>query len=139
MGKALRNGRAFDWNSLQVDMLGNIVIGITEIEFGDKQNKVNNYAQGPHPSSRGYGNIEPKCSITLEQKEIERIKETLPRGQSLRDIAPFTITVSWTENYRPVTYKIKGCEFTDNMRSIKQGDTNSLVKCELIVAEIEES
>lgn len=134
----LINGRAYDWASIALQMLGQTVMGITAISYGNKQEKVNNYGAGTAPVSRGYGKREPNASVTLEMKEVERIQAALPPGGSLLDVKPFPIVVSYVNDSNAlITHTLVMAEFTENKREIKTGDTNIEVELPLIVAAIE--
>jgi hypothetical protein len=133
----LVNGRAYDWASIKVQMLGLSLIGIVAVMYEDTQEKVNNPGAGIFAASRGYGKYEAKATITLEMKEVERIQGALKPGQRLQDIGPFTVVIAYrNESNRLITHKVRGCEFTNNKRQIKAGDTSVEVELELIVADI---
>jgi hypothetical protein len=133
----LINGRAYDWASLRAQLLGQTVAGITAVSYEDTQEKVNNYGAGINPTSRGLGKIEPKASITLEMKELERIQAALPPGGRIQDIAPFPISISYVNTSNQlVNHTLHNCEFTNNKREIKTGDTNIEVELELIISHI---
>jgi len=132
------NGRAYDWASIKLQLLGQTITGVTAISYSDKQDKANNKGAGIYASSRGYGAYEAMASITLEAKEVERIQAALPPGQRLQDIKPFNIIVAYVnESNVMVKHTIKDCEFTNNMRDLKAGDTNIEVALELITSAIE--
>jgi hypothetical protein len=131
------NGRAYDWASVRMQLLGITVLGVTAISYGTKQNKVNNFGAGNDPVSRGYGQRESNASITLEMKETERIQNALKPGQTLMDIGPFTITVAYrNESNKVITHKLMNAEFTENKRDLKAGDTSVMVEHELIISHI---
>ncbi|MDX5437297.1 MAG: hypothetical protein LPK03_08890 [Pontibacter sp.] len=138
MDTPLINGRAYSWADVKVMLLGKKVDGITAINYGDTQEKQNNYGAGIHASSRGYGKLEATASITLEKKEVERIQAALGPGRRLQDIAPFPITVAYVnEANLAVTHKLFNCEFTNNKREVKAGDMNIEVELELILSHIQ--
>jgi hypothetical protein len=133
----LINGRAYDWASLRAQLLGLSVTGITAVMYEDTQNKTNNQGAGIFASSRGYGAYEAKASITLEMKEVERIQQQLPPGKRLQDIGPFNVTIAYVnESNRMVRHTLHNCEFTNNKRDLKAGDTNIEVELELIISHI---
>lgn len=132
------NGRAYDWASLRAQMLGQTVVGITAVSYKIKQEKVNNFAGGVNPVSRGYGKREPEASITLEMKEVERIMAALPPGGSLLDVPPFPVVISFVNSSNQlVTHTLHNCEFLENGRELKTGDTNVEVELPLILSHIE--
>ena len=134
----LVNGRAYDWASVVLQLLGQTVIGVTAISYGHKQEKVNNYGAGVNPVSRGYGKREPTASITLEMKEVERIQAAVPAGGSLLDIAPFPIVISYVnDSNQLITHTLHACEFTENKREVKTGDAEIQVELPLVISYIE--
>jgi hypothetical protein len=133
----LINGRAYDWASLKAQLLGQTIAGITAVMYEDTQAKVDNGGAGTMPTSRGYGKYEAKASVTLEMKEVERIQAAVGTGRRLQDIPPFNIIISYVnESNLLVTHTLWNCEFTNNKREIKTGDTNIDVQLELIISHI---
>jgi hypothetical protein len=133
----LINGRAYDWASLKAQILGQTVAGITAVSYEDTQEKTNNHGAGTMPVSRGYGKYEAKASVTLEMKEVEKIQAALGKGRRLQDIPMFNIVISYVnESNILVTHTIWNCEFTNNKREIKTGDTNIDVQLELVCSHI---
>ncbi len=132
------NGAAYAWADIRLQLLSQTVAGVTAISYGVKQEKVNNYGAGTNPVSRGLGKREPEASITLEMKEVERIQAALPPGGSLLDIKPFPIAVSFVNSANMlVTHTLHNCEFTENKRDMKTGDTQIEVQLPLILSHIE--
>ncbi len=135
----LINGRAYDWASLKLRLLGQLVLGVTAVSYEETQEKVNNYGAGTLPVSRGLGKIEPKASLTLEMKELERIMASAKAQglQRLQDIPPFPVVVAYlNEANVVVTHTLNNCEFTNNKREVKSGDTQIEVELELILSHI---
>ena len=133
----LINGRAYDWPSIRLQLLGQTVAGVTAISYDDMQEKVNNWGAGTMPVSRGLGKYEAKGSVTLEMKELERIQAALPAGGRIQDIPPFPVVVSYVNSSNlQITHTLHGCEFMGNKREIKTGDTNIEVELELIISHI---
>lgn len=139
MPAPLVNGTRHSWASIETNMLGRTISGITSIEYEDNQEKVDNYGAGVFPVSRGLGKYEAKAKIGLHAYEIDAIQAALGPGQRLTNIAPFNIVVS----YKPVgsdlliTHVIRNCEFKSNKRSVKTGDTAIENEFELITSHID--
>jgi hypothetical protein len=133
----LINGVAYSWADINAQMLGRTVLGITAISYEDEQEIADNYGAGQFATSRGYGQNKFKGSITLEMKESERLVEAVPTGR-LQDIPPFPIVISY-ENAanKIITHKLLMCQFKNNKRNVKSGDTNVEVEHELVIAKIE--
>jgi len=133
----LINGVAYSWADINAFLLGRTVLGITAISYEDEQEITDNYGAGMYATSRGYGQAKYKGSLTLEMKESERLVEAVPSGR-LQDIPPFPITVSYENTANKiVTHKLLMCQFKNNKRSVKSGDTNVEVEHELVIAQIQ--
>ena len=139
MSTPLINGTRHSWADVKINILGRTVSGISAISYEDKQEKQNNYGAGVYPVSRGIGKYEANAKVTLHAYEAEAINKALGVGKRLQDVPMFDIIVS----YLPVgsdglvTHVIRNCEFTNNKRDIKQGDTVIEVELELITSHIE--
>ena len=116
-------------------------MGITKLEYGRKQEKVNNFGWNSEPISRGYGRIEYNCSIEIYADEMRRIINSAPNNDLL-NIPPFTITVVYGNQpgqggvvvpYKDVIYN---CEFADSNISFNEGDTKCLVTIPITCAGI---
>jgi len=135
--KVYWGGKDMGWGHVQILMLGSIVEEVTSIKYDIKQEKTNNYGSGIMPKSRSYGKVEFEASITLNQKEVQKIYDKLPPGNSLIDIAPFDITIAFvSDGYRPVTHRILNAEFLDEGIEAKQGDSKIEKDYKLIVANV---
>jgi hypothetical protein len=137
MPTPLLNGINFSWANIKVNLFGVPVIGITDVEYGRKMKKENNYGYGQDPISRGYGNIENEGSITLYWDEWRRIVAAATTFDPLL-IKPFDIQIlfgSSSLNFKQDT--LRSCEFLDDPFSAKQGETKLMVKLPLIIGLIE--
>lgn len=136
MAKVLINGKAYDWSSITARILGFNITGITEVNYGLKQKKTDNYGSGDEPDSRGYGNKEYECAFTFNMNEIRKIRAKLTGGKLLTDISPFPVTVSYIVGTRVVVDKIFNVEFTSDIVKAKQGDTELLGQTDTMCAGI---
>lgn len=131
------NGIQHSWASISVNMLGRTLTGITAISFGDKRSKENLMGAGDEPIGRGYGNKEyTNPSIEVYGFEVLGLQQAC--GGDITTIPPFEIVVAFknTPNAPLETYILQNCEFLNNLRDMKQGDTSSKVKLDLINAGI---
>ena len=136
-GVPLINGVAYGWADIVCIIAGVPVTGITAIEYDDKQEMSNNYGGGRYPVSRGKGRIACTAKIALEMPEVLAIQEKSINGR-LQDIAPFNIQVSYIPDGGKIVHDvIKDCQFTENARKWKEGDTNQVVELPLIVSKID--
>lgn len=136
-GVPMINGVAYSWADIKAVIAGIIPVGITAIEYGDKQEVTNIYGAGRYPNKRGKGRITATAKITLDMEEVLGLQAKAPNGR-LQDIAPFDIEVVYTPENAPVVYdKIRNVQFMANDRKWKEGDINQPVELELIVSHIE--
>jgi len=133
----LINGKSYEWADIVVNVLGLPIIGITNIEYEEKQAMENIYGAGRLPVSRGYGKIEPTAKMTLLMEELENIQSVAPLGR-IQDIPEFDIIVMYLDSAL-VTRKhvLKNVRFMNNKRSASNGDTSIPVELELIISHIQ--
>jgi hypothetical protein len=139
MTAPLINGKSYGWSDIQVVIMGRIVAGITAISYEDTQMMKDNPGAGKYPTSRGYGGIEAKASITLEMKELLGIQAAgKAAGYSrIQEIPKFNIPVAYVDSENvPVTDMLFNVQFTGNKRDVKTGDGSIEVQLDLIVSHI---
>lgn len=133
----LINGKSYENSDIQVTILGVPVVGITNIEYEEKQAMENIYGAGESPVSRGYGKIEPMAKITLLMEEVENIMSVAPLGR-LNKIPEFDIVVLYLDASLVLRkHKLRNVRFTGNNRKSSSGDTSIPVELELILSHIE--
>jgi len=123
MAAVLVNGINYSWPNLTNIAFGVPVIGITAINWTKKQNKENNMGWGSEPISRGYGNKEYECSITVYKDWWKSVVDATATKDAT-DIAPFDWTISLAgPGVTPVTHTLKNFEFLEDKFVANQGDT----------------
>lgn len=133
----LINGVSYGWADIVCTIAGVPVVGISAIEYGDKKEIKNKYGAGRHPVSRAYGRITPSAKITLSMEEVVALQRQSPSGR-IYDLAPFTVSVSYVPESGIIVHdKICNCQFVENKRSWKEGDTDQDVDLELLPSHIE--
>lgn len=131
----LINGRAYDFASIVIQMLGAPVVSATAISYSEEQEKTNNYGAQSRPVTRGHGAIEATASITIGQNDVEAIRNIAPDG-SLLKIGAFDIVVTYLNENQPVTHVLKNAEFTNDGVELSQGDTDSQFAFDLVISHI---
>ena len=132
----LINGQAYSWGSITLNLLRNIVAGVTAINYTEEQEMEDLYGAGNYPVSRGYGKIKSSGDITLSMEEVEALQKAAPGGR-LQAIPPFDIIVSFlASNGNVVTHKLKNCQFKKNQRGMKTGDMSFEIQLDLIMSHI---
>jgi hypothetical protein len=133
----LINGKSYEWADIAVNILGVSVVGITSIEYEEKQGMENIYGAGRYAVSRGYGKVEPTAKITLLMEELEAIMAVAPLGR-IQDIPEFDISVIFLDSALVTRkHKLRNVRFMNNVRSSSSGDTSIPVECELILSHID--
>lgn len=136
-GIPLVNGVAYTHADIVVNALGVPIVEITEISYSDMQDITLNYGTGNHPTSRGFGNINPTASITVAKKEVDRLRAAAPQGK-IQNIPDFPIRINYLpESGEFTSDKLKRCRFKGQDVSSSQNNSNIYVTLELSVAEIE--
>jgi hypothetical protein len=130
VGVPLINGVEYTHADIVCNILGAPVVGITAIDYSDKQEITLNHSTGQHPSSRGFGPVTPEASITMTMKEVQRLSEAAPSGR-IQNIPDFDIRVNYvTEVADFVSHRLIRCRF-------KGRNPNSAVNNSQIEEEIE--
>jgi hypothetical protein len=133
----LINGKSYEWADIIVNILGVPVVGITALEYAEKQNMENIYGAGAYPVSRGYGKVEPTAKITMLMEEVESLMAAAPIGR-LNQIPEFDIVVMFVDtNLVTRKHVLKNVRFMNNGRTSSQGDTSIPVELELVLSHIE--
>lgn len=135
----LINGQRHSWSSIEVQLLGRLITGMTGIKYEEKVEKKNYYGAGNMPVGRGIGNYEATASLTLHAYEVDAVQKSLPIGKRITDIEQFDITVCYLPDGQDklITHVIRNCEFTGNKRELSQNDTEISIELELICSHIE--
>lgn len=137
-GTPLINGVLHSWASIQAAIQGVPLTGITAVEYEDKQEIVNKWGAGRYPVGRGVGRITPTAKITLYLDEVNALQAKSPTGR-LQDLGMFDLLVGYLHPTTGlITYdKVRNCQFSDNPRKAKEGDTDIQVELELVPSHIE--
>jgi hypothetical protein len=132
----LINGKSYEWADITINILGQPFAGVTSIEYSETQRMENIYGAGNRPVSRGYGNIEAMAKVTILMEEVEAIQAIAPLN-TLQRIPEFSITVAYVDPALiPRVHTLKNCRFTNNARTVKQGDTSIAIDFDLIISHI---
>lgn len=133
----LINSKSYEWADIAMNVLGVTIVGVSAIEYEEKQGMENIYGAGRFPISRGYGKIEPTAKITLLMEEVQALMAVAPLGR-LQDIPEFDISVMYLDAALvTVKHKLRNVRFMNNTRSSSSGDTSIPVDLELILSHVE--
>ncbi|MDR3046127.1 MAG: hypothetical protein LBU51_00750 [Bacteroidales bacterium] len=136
-GIPLVNGIAYSWSDIKTRIAGQLVIGITGLDYGQTRQVDNIYGMGSNPVARGYGRNEATAKLTLLKDEVVAL-ERAAEGHDITNIPPFDITVSYVplNQSKIKTDIIKNCQFKGNSASWKEGDSSNAVELELLPSHI---
>lgn len=117
---------AFGWKDIDVVILGNIPLFITEIKYKTTHAKGNGRGHGGNPVRRTRGNKDYEVTMVLGMEEciqIERaVRAKYGAGYDPTDIPPFDIPVTYDNGEEVVVDIIKDFEWTEWGRGAAQGD-----------------
>lgn len=131
------NGVMYDWSCVKAAPGGTPLIGVTAIEYGDKQEIQKAYGAGRVPFGYGKGRIDCGGKVTVYMEEVEAWQNASPTGR-LQDLPPFDFNVSYLpENGKIVHHILKNCKFPNNERKLKEGNTNNVVELDLMIMSID--
>lgn len=119
------NSKQYAWSNLKLFMFGRFVTGLRGIEYGVKKDKEAVHGAGDEPLSIQSGNKTYEGSIDLLQSELEAITAIAKaKGYAdLTDLPGSSITISYGDPGQVViTDTLKGVEFTEDKKGMKQGD-----------------
>lgn len=131
----LINGRAYDYASVTVNILGVPLNGIDSIEYAEEQTKENNFGAGKYAVSRGHGEVNASGSMELHMNDVEALRNAAPDGRLL-DIPAFDIVVSFLVENKVKTHTLKNCEFLSDGVSGSQGDTKLTRSFDLVMSHV---
>ncbi len=132
----LINGVEYSWGDIVALVGGAPLIGITAIDYADDQVVENHHGAGRFPVSRSKGRVTCTAKITLLKSEVIGLQAKSLTGR-LQDIAPFPVIVSYLpEDGQVVVDKIMNCQFKNNARAWKEGDTKQEIPLELVPSHI---
>lgn len=131
------NSKQYNWCKLSVAFGGRIIDGITEVEYTEKQEKSYLFGRGntPHSVLRGQRTYEGK--ISLWQSELEAMTRDAPSKDVMK--LNFDIIITYVPDDiggQIVTDILKGCEFSEVKKAMKQGDKNMIIELPIMITKI---
>ena len=135
------NSKEYAWVDVQVQMNGRKVIGLRGVKYKISQEKEVIYGAGSEPLTIGRGNKSYEGEFTVLQSELEALTRSAGTGADIVDIPPFDIVVSYAPNDGGaiVTDVIRYAEFTENEKSMSQGDKNMEITLPFIALKIDKN
>ena len=131
------DSRQYEFADLTLELGGRDVTGFRGIKYQTKQEKEVVYGKGNQPQSIQKGNISHEGEITLLQSELETLR-LLGKGSVLGLSLDATVCYGNPANGDVLVIdKIRGLQFTDDGKEMKQGDKFMEVKLPFICLRIE--
>lgn len=134
------NGYEYDWNNIEVTLLGIPVVGITKIDYDFAQDMKPNYGWGPQPISYSYGRVTYTASIELYLSTWNEIIAAAPFNDPCQ-IPPFTMSVSYGNfhqstvvSYRDILHDV---QFMKHDRKAGEGEMGMKITIPLMISALE--
>lgn len=131
------DSRQYEFADLTLALGGRVITGFRGIKYSSKQEKELVYGKGNQPQSIQKGNISHEGEITLLQSELETLR-LAGKGSVLGLRLDAVVIYGDPANGDVlVTDKIRGIEFTEDAKELKQGDKFMEVTLPFICLRIE--
>ena len=129
------NGRSFDWESIEVQGPGGLIVGAQSVSYKDSAKTENVYGKGRDVKGRSRGNYEASGTLEMLRSDFDELVGSL--GADFMGKADFTVVVSGAndEGYS-FTDILKECVITGNDFTGSQGDAKMPGKCEMNIKKI---
>lgn len=131
------NGVEYGWSMIRISSVSDLNIaedsevlwGCTAIEWNKKRERKNQYGIGHKARKVGFGNEECSASITLKTSAQIGLRGNL---NTLLGLGMFDLTITFMSEFDQEDIAVgsnvvilKGCTFTEDGSSFKQGDTDA--------------
>jgi hypothetical protein len=141
MANIRKNGKAYDAGDVSVELLGNLS-DVMEIEYQTEQDHQLNYSLGSNdPSSWSRGKKTPSGSITMPMEDCVKLENAARRAglDSILDIAPFDINVSYLNEFSQVVVDRVTAKFMNTGRKSANGDMRLSYQYNLFVLAVKQN
>lgn len=118
------NSKEYAWSNVEIAMLGRLLTRVRGVKYAAKKDKQYLHGRGENPHAIQSGNKTYEGELILLQSELEAIQRQLGPTEDITDLDGLNITVVYKLKGvgSVVTHILKGVEFTEDTRDIKQGD-----------------
>jgi hypothetical protein len=131
------DSRQYEFNDLTLELGGRVVTGFRGVKYSTKQEKELLYGKGNQPLSIQKGNISYEGEITILQSELETLRKA-GSGSVLGLSLDATVCYGNPANGDVLIIdKIRGLQFTEDGKEMKQGDKQMEITLPFICLRIE--
>jgi len=131
------DSRQYEFADLTLELGGRIITGFRGLKYASKQEKEAVYGKGNQPLHIQKGNISHEGEISMLQSELETLR-ALGGGSVLGLHLDGTAVYGNPSNGDvPIVDKIRGIEFTEDSKEMKQGDKFMEISLPFICLKIE--
>lgn len=129
--------RQYEYADITVSIGGRVITGLRGIKYSSKQEKEHVYGKGNEPMHIQKGNISYEGEVTLLQSELETLR--LAGKGSVLGLRLDAVVAYGNPSQGDVLIvdKIRGIEFTEDGKEMKQGDKFMEVTLPFICLRIE--
>lgn len=135
------NGQEYAYEDVEIVVEGKSIplTGVKSIAYGETKEHSNIYGRGNVPVAMGRGKKEyTEGTIVLLQSELSAMEDAMPKGRSITDRKPFSISVGYSPEAGPKRVdKLLGCRFTAIPKEIGDEDTHMDVELKFLPFRIE--
>lgn len=115
--KIRKNGKSYDGGDAVITALGQVWEEVTELDYSTKEENQLNFTIGSRKAtSWGQGKITPSGSITMMMNQAAELE--MAAGGDLLSIKPFTINVSFVNEYNAIVNDTVLCKFSSQGRKV---------------------
>lgn len=123
------NGKYRNYTSIQVDLLGISAEGYLKAINYKTEDAIDPVKVLGTKKAVGYtqGDETNEGSVTFTSEFLDRLRRGLPLGRSIKDIAPFPISISYVDdNGLQVAHVLRGCKFKADGGGGESGSNDAL-------------
>lgn len=128
--------KQYGWKDLSISWGGRLIEGVTNVDYTSKKNKTILRGRGSKGHAILHGDYDYSGSLELWQSEVEAMISDAPDNDILN--VSFDIIVAYVpvDGGQTVVDILKGVEFTEIPKGMKQGDTNKLITLPIIFLDL---
>ena len=132
------DSRQYEFADLTLELGGRIITGFRGVKYTSKQEKELVYGKGNEPLHIQKGNIAYEGEISILQSELETLRKASTSGSVLGLRLDAVVCYGNPSNGDTLIIdKIRGLEFTEDAKEMKQGDKFMEVSLPFICMRIE--